>query len=214
MRASHPTTGSTSMTSGSSRQSFRAVIALLFCLAAGFPATAAEGQGAWSLDQLMKGLSEIMGASTKYTEDQYIGIATKPLRSSGELVYAAPNRIEKNRLTPSQQSVVIDGDRLTMRQAKGRARTVRLSEHPEIGAFIESIRSTLSGDVAALNRYYKVAVMGDADQWELTLEPTDDRVRNLVNVVRIGGSQYTLLSVEIVHADGDRSVMTMENSGQ
>jgi len=189
-------------------------MALLFCLAVGLPAVAAESQRAWSLEQLMKGLSEIKNASTKYTEDQYIGIATKPLRSSGELVYAAPNRLEKNALTPSQQSVVIDGDRLTMQQAKGRARTVRLSDHPEIGAFIESIRSTLSGDVTALNRYYKVALTGDEGRWQLTLEPTDEKVRKLVKVVRIDGSQYELLTVEIVHADGDRSVMTMAKSGQ
>lgn len=212
MRGPRRTTGSISMTSGSSN--VRAALGLLVCLVFGLPALAAEGRQAWSLDQLMGGLSEIKSAKTNYTEDQYIGIATKPLRSSGELVYVAPNRLEKNMTAPSPQSVVIDGDKLTMRQARGRARTVNLSDHPEIGAFIESIRSTLSGDVTTLNRYYQVALMGDADHWQLTLEPTVEKVGKLVKVVRIDGSQYELLSVEIVHTDGDRSVMTMVKSDQ
>lgn len=185
---------------------------LLFYLVCGLSVSAAEQ--VWSLDQLMRGLAEIKSATTSYTEDQFIGIATRPLRSSGELVYVAPNRLEKNTTAPSPQSIVIDGDKLTLRQGRGRSRTMNLSDHPEIGAFIESIRSTLSGDVTTLNRYYQVALMGDADHWQLTLEPSDETVSKFVKVVRIDGSQYELNSVEIVHTDGDRSAMTMVKSGQ
>jgi len=191
----------------------RAALALVLSLLIGLPVSAAESQQTWSLEQLMRGLSEIKSATTNYNEDQYIGIATRPLRSSGELVYVAPNRLEKNATMPSPQSIVIDGDKLTMREGR-RSRTVSLSNHPEIGAFIESIRSTMSGDVTTLNRYYQVALTGDADHWQLELEPTDEKVGKLVDVVRIGGSRYQLDTVEIVHTDGDRSVMTMVNSGQ
>jgi outer membrane lipoprotein-sorting protein len=190
-----------------------AALGLVLSVASGLPVSAAGLQQAWSIEQLMRGLSEIKGATTNYTEEQYIGIATRPLRSSGELVYVAPNRLEKNTTAPSRQSIVIDGDKLTMRQGR-RTRTVNLSEHLEIGAFIESIRSTLSGDVTMLNRYYQVALTGDADRWQLTLEPTDERINKLVDLVRIVGSRYRLDSVEIAHTDGDRSVMTMVNSGQ
>jgi outer membrane lipoprotein-sorting protein len=179
----------------------------------GLAVSAGESQQAWSLEQLMRGLSEIKSATTNYTEDQYIGIATRPLRASGELVYVAPNRLEKNTTAPSPQSIVIDGDKLTMRQGR-RSRTVNLGDHPEIGTFIESIRSTMSGDVTTLNRHYQVTLTGDADNWQLELEPTDEKVGKLVDVVRIGGSRYQLDTVEIVHTDGDRSVMTMVNSGQ
>ena len=191
-----------------------AVLALVLGLVIGLPAFAAGVQQGWSLDELMRGLAEIKSAKTGYTEDQYIGIATRPLRSSGELVYVAPSRLEKNTTAPSAQSVVIDGDKLTVRQARGRARTMSLGEHPEIGAFIESIRSTLSGDVTTLNRYYRVGLSGDADNWQLTLEPTDEKVGKLIKVVRIGGARYELGSVEIEHVDGDRSVMTMVKNGQ
>jgi outer membrane lipoprotein-sorting protein len=200
------------MTSGNSTRLFRlaAPAVLAFVLVLGWTgASAGETSSGWSLEQLMRGLSEIKNATTDYTEDQYIGILTKPLHSSGKLVYSAPDRLEKNTLMPSPQSVVIDGDTLTMRQGNGRPRSVTLSDHPEVGAFVESLRSTLSGDLTNLNRFYHVGFTGSEDRWQLTLDPTDEKVKKLIKTVRIEGSVYSLRSVEITQADGDRSVMTM-----
>ncbi len=197
------------MMSGSSKPLLRLIVAFALCVGAGSPLLAAQPQSAWTVDRLMDGLSKIKSARSNYTEDQYIDIVKAPLHSSGELVYVAPNRLEKNTLKPTPQSIVIDGDRLTMRQGRGRPRTVMLSDHPEIGAFIESLRSTLSGDLTSLNRFYEVRFEGTEDRWRLTLEPKGDEVKKLVKTVRIEGSHYDLLSVEIVHSDGDRSVMTM-----
>lgn len=208
------------MTFGSSDKASRLAAVLILCIGwgvAGLPVKADEvpqAQAGWTLEQLMLGLSKIKSATTDFGEDQYIGLLTKPLHSSGVLVYVAPSRLEKDSLAPSRQSVIIDGDKLTMRQSNGQTRTVMLQDHPEIGAFVESLRSTLSGDLGSLRRFYDVAFMGSADYWQLTLEPNDQRVRKLVKTIRIDGSNFSLNSVEILHADGDRSVMTMTKSSQ
>ena len=206
------------MTFGSSDRASRLAIALILCIGWGVAGLAVKAdqapqvQPSWTLEQLMLGLSKIKNATTNFIEDQYIGILTKPLHSSGVLVYVAPSRLEKDSLVPTRQSVIIDGDKLTVRQANGQTRTVTLQDHPEIGAFVESLRSTLSGDLGILSRFYDVGFTGSADHWQLTLEPSDQKVRKLVKTIRIEGSNFSLSSVEILHADGDRSVMTMTKS--
>src|SRR5258706_5633691 len=162
-------TGSTSMTFGSSDRASRLAIALILCIGWGVAGLAVKAdqapqvQPSWTLEQLMLGLSKIKNATTNFIEDQYIGILTNPLHSSGVLVYVAPSRLEKDSLVPTRQSVIIDGDKLTVRQANGQTRTVTLQDHPEIGAFVESLRSTLSGDLGILSRFYDVGFTGSAD---------------------------------------------------
>ena len=174
------------------------------------PATASEP--AWSLDQLMQALSNVKSATSEFVEDQYIGVLTRPLHASGVLVYVAPKRLEKDVLAPARQSVVIDGDTLTMHQSNGRSRSFMLQDHPEIGGFVESLRSTLSGDLIGLNRFYTVGFTSSADRWELSLAPKDEQVRKLVKSILIDGSNLSLSSVKILQADGDRTIMTLTRS--
>jgi hypothetical protein len=187
-----------------------AAVALVFCFGAQSPVLGDDDRG-WGLEELLQGLSHVKSATTAYTEDQYLGLLTRPLHSSGVLVYVAPGRLEKDTLTPTRNSVIIDGDTLTFRAEKGRERAMPLAGHPEIGSFIESLRSTLNGDLASLMRLYRIDFTGMANDWILTLIPSDQKVRKLVRTVRITGTDYDLRSVEITYADGDRSVMIMQS---
>jgi outer membrane lipoprotein-sorting protein len=161
----------------------------------------------------MDGLSKIKSATAEYSEDQYLKMLTKPLHATGMLVYLAPDHLEKNTLTPKPQSMAIDGDTLTMRQPDGRSRSVSLRAYPELGAFIESLRSTLSGNLANLMRYYDVGFSGSEDDWQLTLDPVDEKIRKIVQTIRIHGSKLVLTGVESQQADGDRSVLTISQTG-
>src|SRR5690348_15790951 len=137
MRAWPRTTGSTSMTSGSRIWTcLRAAVTFMFCLGAPLPALAGDERN-WPLEELLQGLSRVKNATTAYTEDQYLALLTRPLHSSGALVYVAPGRLEKNTLLPNRNSVIIDGDTLILRRENGQPRTMSLAVHPEIGAFIE-----------------------------------------------------------------------------
>jgi outer membrane lipoprotein-sorting protein len=188
----------------------RAAGMLLLCLElASLPARAQDSAGGWTLDQLMQGLSQNKGGTVDFSEDQYDAMLTRPLHSSGVLVYAAPNRLEKDTLLPKPQSVIIDGATLTMRQANGRSRTIRLQDYPQIGVLVETLRATLGGDLAGLKKANDVSLKGTADQWQLTLTPDDPALRKLVKEIRISGSHFALLSVAVLEAGGDRSMMTI-----
>ena len=55
-------------------------------------------------------------------------------------------------MTPAPSRLTVDGDHLTVVQPDGKTSDLSLSQFPEIGALVESIRATLAGDSATLTR--------------------------------------------------------------
>ena len=71
------------------------LLCCLFLLAMALPASAAFDVG-----QLMTDLAKNKGGKAKFTEKKYISLLDKPVVSSGEMSYTAPDRLEKRTLTP------------------------------------------------------------------------------------------------------------------
>lgn len=160
----------------------------------------------WQLADLMQQLGQVRNAQARFVERKYIALLDKPVESSGELSFTAPDRMEMRTLRPKKQSLLLDGNRLTMAQ-EGRTRTVSLQSYPEVAAFVEGIRGTLAGDRQALERVYQVHLIGNAARWQLLLVPREASMSRIISRIRIGGSQGEVLSVAYDHADGDRSEM-------
>ncbi|HHX4057335.1 MAG: outer membrane lipoprotein carrier protein LolA [Burkholderia contaminans] len=185
-----------------------AATAALTALAA-TPARAADTAPAWNLDRLMSTLAQHKSGRATFTETKYLSIATQPVESSGELVFVAPDHLEKHTLSPKPEHLVVDGDMLTV-ERNNRKFTLALARYPELGAFIDSIRATLAGNRFALEQVYKVALAGRGDDWTLTLTPLDSRMLKVVSTITLDGTRDMLRSVAIRQADGDRSVMRLQ----
>ena len=136
----------------------------------------------------MELLSHNKSSEARFVERKYIALLDQPVESSGELSYVAPDRLEKRTLKPKPESMVLEGGMLTLERG-GRKRSLPLADYPEVGAFVESIRGTLAGDREALQRAYGLALEGDAAQWTLTLTPSEPRMAQIVQKIRIGGSR-------------------------
>lgn len=194
--------------SGVARLGMALLVAAL--CAAGAIAAEPAAPGAWDLKRLMHELSQVKSSRARFVERKELAILNAPLESSGVLIYVAPGRLEKHTLAPRAESLVLDGDRLTLEnKAQNQRRTFALQQYPEIWAFVESIRSTLAGDLAALQRYYQVGLEGSEGRWRLTLKPTEPGMQKLVSEIRIEGSGNQAGSVEIMEIGGDRSLMTI-----
>jgi outer membrane lipoprotein-sorting protein len=172
----------------------------------------ATTSAAWSVDQLMSALAQRKSGRVRFTETKYLAMLERPVVSSGELVFVAPDHLEKRTVAPKPENLVLDGDMMTVERG-GKRFVMPLQNYPEIAAFIESIRGTLAGNRTALERYYRLGIEGRAARWTLTLTPADSRMAAIVKQIRIDGARDTLDSVEIVQADGDRSVMQIKTAG-
>lgn len=180
----------------------RTLAAVLLALATGVAMA-----GDVKLPELMQLLAQQKSGKASFVEKKYIGIVDKPVESSGELAFTAPNKLEKRTLKPALESLVLEGDSLTIDQADKRRFTVSLQEHPEVSAFVESIRGTLAGDRTALEKYYTVAVTGPMEKWQLQLIPTQARMAQVISRIRISGAHASVKTIEFEQADGDRSEM-------
>ena len=182
---------------------FALLLGLVLCCGA------TASQAAWQLGDLMQALAQSKGGRASFVEKKYLAIVDKPVESSGELLYVAPDRLEKRTLKPRAESLVLEGQRLAIERA-GKARlTLDLQSYPEAAAFVDSIRGTLAGDRGALEKVYRLTLSGDAAQWQLILIPQYSRMSDIVTRIVIRGSKGEVSRIDFDLADGDRSEMTI-----
>jgi len=187
------------------RRARRAAVALLLALACAGLAAAAVPD---SLDELMRALAARRHGHVAYTEVQQLAVLDRPLRSSGELIYDAPDRLEKRILEPSPETLVLAHGVLSATRGK-HTRVVELATAPQLAPLIESLRATLAGDRAALERIFSVQLEGDLARWTLRLTPRGRAAARTIAAVLITGERSDLRTVEILAADGDRSLLTL-----
>ena len=160
------------------------------------------------LDRVMGALAERKQGHVSFTERKFIAMLDTPVVSSGELLYSAPDRLEKKTLKPKPEYLVLEGGVVSAQRGK-RHYTLDLKQYPQVLPFIESIRATLAGDRAALERIFKVDFSGNFEHWNLELAPLDAKLAKTVSIIHIEGTKDFIHTVEIREADGDRSLMTI-----
>jgi len=164
---------------------------------------------AFDIGQLMAGLAAHQGGRAKFVEKKYIALLDKPVISTGEMRYVAPDRLEKRTLTPKPETLVLDKDKVSIEREQQKL-TISLANQPEALAFVDSIRGTLSGNRTALEKSYALHLAGTADKWVLTLLPSDQRIAAVILRIVVNGSRNQVLGIEYLQADGDRSVLSIE----
>lgn len=169
---------------------------------------AAQGQAGSTLQQVMGLLAQRKHGQVPYVEEDYLAVLDRPVKSSGVLVYEAPDHLEKRTLKPKEQSLILDGDELTVRRGH-RTYRLQLSSYPQVAPLVDAIRDTLAGNAQALERVFEVRFSGSLADWRLQLTPVDENVAREVRRLEIVGARDEIHSVEILQVDGDRSVMTL-----
>nr|WP_211162073.1 outer membrane lipoprotein carrier protein LolA [Aromatoleum petrolei] len=191
----------------------RLLVAALLAAASLLHGPQAGAAESWTVAQLMQALGKHRSGQATFQERKYLAVLDQPVESSGELRFQAPDRLEKITLKPRPEALVLEGNNLSVTRGKKQF-NVRLSDYGEVAGFIDSIRATLAGDRDTLERTYALHLAGNAERWTLTLLPRDTRMAEVVTRINISGSRGLLREIEILQADGDRSVMEIVALGQ
>jgi outer membrane lipoprotein-sorting protein len=181
----------------------QACVALLALLAV------APARAAFGFDELMATLAQRKSGEARFAEERFVSGLDQTLRYTGTMSFSAPDRLERQTLTPRRESFVVEGNQLTLQRGE-RVRRLALDNVPELAAMVAAMRGTLSGDGSVLRRYFDATVAGGAARWTLTLVPLDLRLLGVVRLLRIDGMHADVRVVELQLADGDRSVTTIE----
>jgi hypothetical protein len=152
--------------------------------------------------------AQVQTSRSRYSEVKRVAVLQKPLHLSGTLLYVRPARLEMHQALPFKEVIRVDGDWLTV-EREGKTRRIALQNAPLAAALVESLRATLAGDGAGLERLYKVRVEGTRRGWTLLLVPREVEVAGVVKSIVIAGSGSRLVRIEILEPGGDGSVMTI-----
>lgn len=181
----------------------RCALVLAFC--GHGVATAAPG---FDLAQLAELLGRVKSGEAGFVERRQVEMLGRTLESSGRLRFHAPDSFSRETLKPRHEMLAVDGNVLTMSSGE-RSRTLQLDSAPEAAVVVEAVRGTLTGNRESLERAFAATVSGDAEGWTLDLVPRDARLRGQVASVRLRGRESAVREVQVMLADGDRSIMTI-----
>jgi hypothetical protein len=193
--------GRTARLAGLARRAGRALLAGLLC-GAGAAAQAMD------LPELMGLLAHRPSGQARFTEQRFVKGLDAPLVSSGLLEFQAPDRFSRHTLEPRDESVRVEGNTVTFSRG-GRSRSMALDAAPEAVVAIEAVRGTLTGDGAALQKWFRVNVAGEPSHWTMDLVPQDPKAAGTLAAVRVEGRRAALDTIETRLADGTRTVMTI-----
>jgi len=171
----------------------------------------ATGARALELPDVMKLLARHASGEARFTEQRYVHGLDQPLVATGTLSFTTPDRFERRTLTPRAESMVVQGNQVTLSRG-GRSRSLALDASPEAQVAVEAVRGALTGNAAVLRKWFKVQVAGDAERWTLDLVPIDRGTAGPLVAVKLSGRRDMLDTVETTLAGGDHAVMSIEPS--
>jgi len=161
--------------------------------------------------QLMESLARHPGGPATFTETRHLALLDRPLVSTGEMHFTPPDRLEMRTLTPKPEYMLLERDRVTLERDQRRM-TIRLNSRPEVLAFVDSVRGLLGGNRASMERSYLMQLQGEAARWVLTLHPKDAEIAALIQRITVSGTSNQIRTIEYLQADGDRSVLAIEQT--
>ena len=161
-----------------------------------------------AVDRTLARIARRGAHETGFVEQRFLRFLDAPVESSGRLSYRPPDRLERITDKPKAESMVLDGDTLSMTR-DGKTRSLSVSQLPAVGALVGSIRDLLAGNRSALEKRYRAIAQGDDENWQLVLLPSDAELATLVTRIVVAGQADRIATIEIQQADGDRSLMTL-----
>ena len=162
------------------------------------------------LDHIMASIAALPARRASFTEEKRLSSLSQPLESRGVLVYRPPDHLEKDTETPRRESLVIDGDTLTIAEGDAAPRRVPLDESPVLRALADTLLAVVAGDITTLRRLYDVQEQGDAGAWRLLLLPIQPGLRTAVARVTVDGSGTDIRQIDIQQRNGDEQRMTIQ----
>lgn len=168
-------------------------------------ASASASAFAFTPADLMQALAGVPAAEVRFTETRTSSLLKAPLVLEGRLGWRRPDRLEREVRSPWHETSVISGATMTMTDRNGAQRTMRVPDGAP-GALLDALRATLAGDLSTLERHFAVTTGGSLAQWTLTLSPRDPALGALVGRVDFAGRAAAIERIEVLEANGDRSV--------
>lgn len=161
-----------------------------------------------AMERLLNALHELPGIEAQFKEEKHLQLLALPLESEGVLYFHKDGYLLRTIEKPTASSIRITPKTVTIEEG-GKTQRIDLSSHQEIGHMVQSFLWILAGDVTALRAHFRLAfecedpTQKTPEQWTLTLHPTHEKVRKLLQKIVVRGSGVTVRELRIEEQGGD-----------
>ena len=178
-------------------------------LAAPGTARAADDPSAL-LDTIMGLLAARPGHQNTFREEKTVPHLTRPLVSSGVLIYRRPDHMEKRTLSPLREDLVVDGRRASVTAGDNPPHVLDVDAHAELRVVIDTFIGILSGDLNRLRADFDVTAEGSTALWRITLLPRGPEARKLLRGASVTGRAGAVREVRLLLPRDHWDVMTVD----
>lgn len=160
------------------------------------------------LDEVMAHLAQAPQRRASFVEEKSFAALTTPLRSEGHLLFRRPDHLEMTTTAPRPERFVVDGNRIVVDASNDPPRVLDIGGQPGLAALVDTVRGTLSGDLARLRQGFTVSGAGTPADWQIVLQPRDPALAGLLQEVRLAGGA-DLRVIQTVAPNGDTDTLTV-----
>lgn len=186
---------------------YKKVLALLIFLFS-IPASALESN--IELPELLKQFARQQQSTVDFNEEKYTSFLKQPIKSSGNLQFIAPDKLNKFIKEPEEISHKITGNELEIKHNK-KTHVISLNDHPEFSIILRSIISLLSGNHEALRKDFKISFESKASTWTIILTPHDSYISEYVESIKMFGDKNKLTKIIVTEPNNDHSITHIYN---
>ncbi|NKB78080.1 MAG: hypothetical protein GKR96_13855 [Gammaproteobacteria bacterium] len=171
----------------------------------------------WDIDELLDRLSKVEMASLEFVEKKKSMLLTVDLESSGTIVYRAPDYMKKTIVNPVFESILIDGDVLTIekttlggkKEEAVESQRYSISSNSLLSSTVGSVLAILAGNRVFLEEDYDIRLSGDKSEWDLLLLPKPGVIKDKIEQIVLAGSGIEIWFIETTYPDGDQSSLSL-----
>lgn len=168
-------------------------------------------------ENVMRALAGVESAVAEFVEVRESGFLTSQLIVKGRISYQSPDKLQRSVAEPYVEEITIDGDTMTLMREKdtteGESRVVKqrvsLESAPIVRSVVESVRSTLAGDLSRLEELFDIEWQSSTENWTMMLKPIDERLQESITSIELTGNASKIETITTVESDGDESKMTL-----
>ena len=157
---------------------------------------------ATDLQGLLSGLSRVQHIQAHFRDEKHSGILQFALVTEGDFEYRAPDFIARRTTAPKPGLFEVSGDQVRI-EGDGRTRLIDIRDKPMPASLLRAVRAILAGDRAYLDTLFSLRMSGDKQRWRLQLQPRDDRLRQVIDWMEVGGHAGVIDRLSIHEANGD-----------
>jgi outer membrane lipoprotein-sorting protein len=191
------------------------ILGLLLCVvvcASTVPVVAQPANEGW-LELLMQRMAAIPARQADFVEVKRLAALRQPLTLHGHLIYRRPSYLEQITISPQTETLIADGDQLSIQSGHNDTRVVSLASQPVIAGLVDGVRATLAGDLSQLQQFYRITAQGRGAAWRLILTPIQPELANVLRSVILEGADTDIRTVNVVAANGDEQDIVITAPG-